>query len=415
MLAHQGCEEKETRFVTRSFPQSLAQLIARALQPFAFQSREFLRAPAIGKVVQFKVLYSIPTGVKRDYGIVYLQSGDVFPEVAVREGWVKLREDAGRKDDSDESRQLLEKLELGQDKAKASSKGIWSSSGGKIENSYELPDPKAFSEQWKGKRIDAIIERVFSGDRMIARLELSETKHVQTMVLVAGVRAPSTKRTNPADGKEVPAEPFGTEAHQFVEERMLLRRVKVEVLGVSPQNQLVCAVIHPNGSIAKFILEAGLARCTDHHSTMLGGQMSELRQAEKRAKDKGIGLFQGAVSTKPGAAETDAIVSRVQTADTIYLRGKSGDERRVQLSSVRQPKPTDPKQAPFQADAKEFLRKKLIGKHVRVTVDGKKAASEGFEERDVVTILVNNKNIALQLVEAGYASVIRHRRDDGES
>lgn len=365
--------------------------------------------------MQFKVLYSIPTGAKRDYGIVYLQSGDAFPEVSVREGWVKLREDAGRKDESDESKQLLEKLQVEQDKAKASSKGIWSSSGGKIENSYELPDPKAFAEQWKGKPIDAIIERVFSGDRMIARLELSETKHVQTMVLVAGVRAPSTKRTNPADGKEIPAEPFGTEAHQFVEERMLLRRVKVEVLGVSPQNQLVCAVVHPNGSIAKFILEAGLARCTDHHSTMLGGQMSELRQAEKRAKDKGIGVFQGAVSTKPGAAETDAIVSRVQTADTIYLRGKSGDERRVQLSSIRQPKPTDPKQAPFQADAKEFLRKKLIGKHVRVTVDGKKAASEGFEERDVVTILVNNKNIALQLIEAGYASVIRHRRDDGKS
>ena len=52
---------------------------------------------------------------------------------------------------------------------------------------------------------------------------------------------------------------------------------------------------------------------------------------------------------------------------------------------------------------------------MRVTVDGKKAASEGFEERDVVTILANNKNIALQLVESGYASVIRHRRDDGEA
>ena len=47
-------------------------------------------------------------------------------------------------------------------------------------------------------------------------------------------------------------------------------------------------------------------------------------------------------------------------------------------------------------------------------MDGKKAATEGFEERDVVTIVLNNKNLALQLVEAGYASVIRHRRDDGK-
>ena len=384
-------------------------------QPFAWASREYLREHLIGKTVQFKILYTIPTGVKRDYGTVFLRSGGSFPDDSVAEGLVKLRDDAGRKDDSDESKKLLEKLEAEQGNAKSSSKGIWGSTRGKIENSYELQDPKAFVEQWKGKPIEATIERVFSGDRMIARLQLSQTKHVQTMVLIAGIRAPSTKRTNTADGKEIPAEPFGTEAHQWMEERMLNRKVKIEVLGASPQNQLVCTIIHPNGTIAKYILEAGLARCTDFHSTMLGGQMSELRQAEKKAKDKSLGVFQGAATTKPMATETDAIVSRVQAADTVYLRGKSGEEKRVQLSSIRQPKPTDPKQSPFQADAKEFLRKKLIGKHVRVMTDGKKAASEGFEERDVVTILANNKNVALQLVEAGYASVIRHRRDDGKS
>ena len=384
-------------------------------QPFAWASREYLREHLIGKTVQFKILYTIPTGVKRDYGTVFLKSGRSFPDDSVAEGLVKLRDDAGRKDDSDESKKLLEKLETEQGNAKSSSKGIWGSTRGKIENSYELQDPKAFVEQWKGKPIEATIERVFSGDRMIARLQLSQTKHVQTMVLVAGIRAPSTKRTNTTDGKEIPAEPFGTEAYQWMEERMLNRKVKIEVLGASPQNQLVCTIIHPNGTIAKHILEAGLARCTDFHSTMLGGQMSELRQAEKKAKDKSLGVFQGAATTKPMATETDAIVSRVQAADTVYLRGKSGEEKRVQLSSIRQPKPTDPKQSPFQADAKEFLRKKLIGKHVRVTTDGKKAASEGFEERDVVTVLVNNKNVALQLVEAGYASVIRHRRDDGKS
>jgi len=112
----------------------------------------------------------------------------------------------------------------------------------------------------------------------------------------------------------------------------------------------------------------------------------------------------------------DATITRIQTADMVYMRGgKSGEEKRVSLSSIRQPKPSDPQQAPFQADAKEFLRKKLIGKHVRVTVDGHKAANEGFEERDVVTVMLNNKNVALQLVEAGYASVIRHKRDDGKS
>lgn len=367
----------------------------------------------VGKVVQFKILYNIPTGVKRDYGTVVLQTGESLPDASVSEGWVKLRDDAGRKDESEESKRLLDLLELEEARAKAASKGLWAPEGGKIE-SYDLQNHNEFLEQWKGKSLESIVERVVTGDRMIARLILSATKHLQTLVLVAGIRAPMTKRTNTSDGKEVPAEPFGTEAQQFVETRLLQRSVKVEVLGVSPQGQLICVVRHPNGSIAEFLLKAGLARCTDHHSTLLGGEMTVLRQAEKHAKDNKIGLFKGHVNTKdsaPGAS--DATVTRVQTADTIYLRNKSGTETRATLSSIRQPKPTDPKQAPFQADSKEFLRKKLIGKHVRVTLDGTKPASEGYEERDVVTVDLNNKNVALMLVEAGYASVIRHRRDDG--
>ena len=298
-------------------------------------------------------------------------------------------------------------------KAKADSKGVWAEDGGKVETSYEIPDPKAFAEGHKGSSIDGIVERVLSGDRMILRLLTTPTKHFQTMVLVAGIRAPTTKRTNPSDGKEQPAEAFGEEAHQFVEQRLLQRNVKIDILGVSPQGQLVCAVKHPNGSIAEFLLKAGLARCTDHHSTMLGGEMATLRQAEKHAKDNRQGLFQGHIATKGSSGDAEAVVTRVQTADTIYVRTKSGGEKRISLSSIRQPKPTDPKQSPFQADAKEFLRRRLIGKHVKITTDGKKAASEGYEEREVATVIQHNKNIAMTLVESGYASVIRHRRDDG--
>lgn len=384
-------------------------------EAFAFASRDFLRRMVVGKVVQFTVVYNIPTGVKRDYGTVVLQTGETLPEAAVSEGWVKLRNDAGRKDDSEESKSTLEKLELEEARAKANSKGLWASEGGTIDTTYDIPDPKKFVEQWKGKALESIVERVLSGDRMFVRLFLSPTKHLQTLILVAGIRAPTTKRTNTSNGKEQPAEPFGVEALQFVETRLLQRNVKVEVLGLSPQNQLICIVKHPNGSIAEFVLKAGLARCTDHHSTLLGGDMTTLRQAEKQAKDDKLGIFKGHVDTKGAAAGVvEATVSRVQTADTIYFRNKAGVETRASLSSIRQPKPTDPKQAPFQADAKEFLRKRLIGKHVRITVDGKKAAADGYEEREVVTVNINDKNVALLLVEAGYASVIRHRRDDDD-
>ncbi|PGH19674.1 hypothetical protein AJ80_03829 [Polytolypa hystricis UAMH7299] len=387
-------------------------------EPFAFQSREFLRELLVGKVIQFRVIYTIPTGAKREYGLVKLPNsgGRELPELCVSEGWVKVREDAGRRDESEDTVALLDKLRDLEARARADSRGVWAPAGGNIDTSYEVADPKQLVESLKGAQMDAVVERVLNGDRLLARLITSPQKHIQTLLVLAGIRAPSTKRVNPADGTEQPGEPYGDQAQQFVELRLLQRKVKVALLGITPQNQLVATVLHPNGNIAKFLLDAGLARCSDHHSTLLGGEMASFRQAEKAARDARKGLFTGHVAPKAAQAGADAeyIVTRVLNADTIFVRNKAGKEKKISLSSVRQPKPSDPKQAPFGNDAKEFLRKKLIGKHVKATIDGKKPASEGYEEREVATVRVGGSNVAISLVEAGYASVIRHRRDDDD-
>lgn len=285
---------------------------------------------------------------------------------------------------------------------------------GQVETSYELADAKALVEEYKQKDLQGIVERVLNGDRLVLRLLLAPQDHLQTIVALAGIRAPAAKRVT-ADGREQPAEPYGDEAHAFVESRLLQRKVQVSLLGVTPQGQLIATVLHPNGNVAKFLLEAGLARCHDHHSTLLGAHMAAFRHAEKAAKDSRKGLFTNLVAKGPaGGAAEDYIVSRVLNADTIFVRSKAGQEKKISLSSIRQPKPSDPNQALFSADAKEFLRKKLIGKHVKVTVNGKKPANEGYEERDVATVVQGNANVALSLVEAGYASVIRHRADDDD-
>ncbi|KAL6711659.1 hypothetical protein ACN47E_004593 [Coniothyrium glycines] len=385
-------------------------------EPFAFESRDYLRRLLVGKVVRFQVLYKIPTGANREYGLIVLPNKVVLPEQAVAEGWLKLRDDAGRKEDSDESAQLLERLQAVEAHARADSKGLWAETTSRIKSSSELSDPQAFVQEHKGQDLDAIVEKVLSGDRLIVRFLLSPTEHVQTMILFAGIRAPATKRTNPSDGKEQPAEPFGDEAQQFVETRLLQRGVIVNVLGTTPNGQLVADVKHPTqGSVTPHILKAGLAKCTDHHTTLLGQHMGELRRAEKVARDTRQGLYQDHVAPSTKASgELEAVVSRIQSADTLFLRTKSGAEKRINLSSVRQPKPTDPKQSPWVAEAKEFLRKKLIGKHVKYHVDGKRPATEGYDEREMATVTLQGKNIGLLLVEHGMASVIRHRQDDAD-
>ncbi|KAK6504354.1 hypothetical protein TWF506_002555 [Arthrobotrys conoides] len=381
-------------------------------EPFAFNSREFLRRNLVGREIQFKVLYTVPTG-SREYGIAVVPNGPSIVEYAVAEGWVKIRDDAGKREEQSEHADLVEKLKALETKARLEYKGQWSQTdNGHIAINNEPPSvPNAFLQKWKGQQIEAVVERVIAGDRIAVRLLLAPKEHQQIVVLVAGIKAPQSSRP------DAPAEEYGDEAKNFVEARLLQRTVKVELVGLSPQNHFIGHVIHPKGSIAEFILVDGLARCFDQHSSMLGAGMANLRAQEARAKEKRINMWKGFVVKAKTDAGFDCVVSRVQSADTIWVRKKTGQEQKLSLSSVKAPpRPeghTDPKiPSQWQAEAKEFLRKKLIGKHVQVTIDGKRPATKDYEEREMATVTLANQNVALSLIENGLATVIRHRRDD---
>lgn len=53
---------------------------------------------------------------------------------------------------------------------------------------------------------------------------------------------------------------------------------------------------------------------------------------------------------------------------------------------------SDPKQAFYAHEAREFLRKKLIGKHVRVSVDFIRPRDGEFEEREAATVRFGGAN-----------------------
>lgn len=233
------------------------------------------------------------------------------------------------------------------------------------------------------------------------------------ITVLAGIRAPTTERVNPSNQQVQPAEEYGNEAKFFVEERLLQRNVKITILGLSPQNQLVASVVHPSGLITKALLEAGLARCVDFHSTLLGADMAVLRQAEKAGQAAKRGLFKDHVSKSHAqGGNLEAQVTRVVSADVIFARNRTGVEKRISLSSIRGPRPSEAAESPFRDEAKEYLRKLVIGKHVRLSIDGTRPANEEYEAKEVATITINDKNVGLLLVQEGWCSVIRHRRDD---
>ena len=53
---------------------------------------------------------------------------------------------------------------------------------------------------------------------------------------------------------------------------------------------------------------------------------------------------------------------------------------------------SDPRQAHYSNEAREFLRKKLIGKHVKVTIDFIRPKEGEFDERECATVRYASHN-----------------------
>jgi len=100
--------------------------------------------------------------------------------------------------------------------------------------------------------------------------------------------------------------------------------------------------------------------------------------------------------------------------------------RKLALSSIRAPRlgnvQRDVKDEPYAFEAKEMLRKSVIGKRVAVQIDYVRPIPIGgpesgkSEDRAFATVIDDKgRNLAVMLVQQGLASVIRHRGDEPRS
>ncbi|BGP08133.1 hypothetical protein JCM10049v2_003979 [Rhodotorula toruloides] len=433
-------------------------------EPWAFESRDFLRSLVVGKEVSFSISYTVPSASNPsqplEFGIVYVINPtdgselDVAAEL-VRSGWAKVRDSSKRDQahgDSEDGQAVAQRrayLRDLEEEAKIVGRGLWSSDRApQRQVDYMMPeDPVAFLQQYKGKSLDAIVEGVTNGSQVRVRLLLSPEHHQMINLGIAGIRAP--RSGNLSGREELQGEELGDESRFFVESRLLQRLIKVTILSLptptpapaslsngsassaSQQPQQVSlflgTVHHPAGNIAALLMSVGLARIVDWHAGFLASSptpnmMSELRRGELEAKANRRGLFKDAVMPATNGAGSSAakgftaIVTRVWGADmlSIVKEGES-TERRVQLASVRQPRPSDAKLAGLQLEGKEMLRKKLIGKPVNVVIDYVKPAEGDYEERECATVrLPNGQNVAEVLVERGLLGVLRHRQGDDQ-
>ncbi|XP_003475212.2 staphylococcal nuclease domain-containing protein 1 [Cavia porcellus] len=396
-------------------------------EPWAFPAREFLRKKLIGKEVCFTIENKTPQG--REYGMIYLgkdTNGENIAESLVAEGLATRRE--GMRANNPEQNRLAECEE----QAKASKKGMWSEGNGSHtirDLKYMIENPRHFVDSHHQKPVNAIIEHVRDGS--VVRALLLPDYYLVT-VMLSGIKCPTFRRE--ADGSETP-EPFAAEAKFFTESRLLQRDVQIILESCHNQN-ILGTILHPNGNITELLLKEGFARCVDWSIAVYTRGAEKLRAAERFAKERRLRIWRDYVAPTANLDQKDkqfvAKVMQVLNADAIVVKLNSGDYKTIHLSSIRPPRlegeNTQDKNKklrplydiPYMFEAREFLRKKLIGKKVNVTVDYIRPASPAtetvpaFSERTCATVTIGGINIAEALVSKGLATVIRYRQDDDQ-
>ncbi|XP_056338641.1 staphylococcal nuclease domain-containing protein 1 [Oenanthe melanoleuca] len=395
-------------------------------EPWGFPAREFLRKKLIGKEVCFTVEYKTPQG--REYGMVYLgkdTSGENIAESLVAEGLASRRE--GIRANNPEQARLAELEE----QARGARRGMWSEGSGSHtvrDIKYSLDNPRHFVDSLHQKPVNAIIEHVRDGS--VVRALLLPDYYLVT-VMLSGIKCPTFKRE--ADS-EVP-EPFAAEAKFFTESRLLQRDVQIVLESCHNQN-ILGTILHPNGNITELLLREGFARCVDWSIAVYTRGADKLRAAERFAKERKLRIWRDYVAPTANLDQKDkqfvAKVMQVLNADAIVVKLNSGDYKTIHLSSIRPPRlEGDSAQdknrklrplydIPYMFEAREFLRKKLIGKKVNVSVDYIRPASSAtetvpaFSERTCATVSIGGINIAEALVSKGLATVLRYRQDDDQ-
>ncbi|KAI8872635.1 hypothetical protein GQ42DRAFT_161125 [Ramicandelaber brevisporus] len=434
---------------------------------YAYEARNFLRQLAVGKQVKVDVKREVGD---REYGhLTLVHNGEDVATELVRKGWAKVSDqaysfydsllDSGRAPRSPEQQERftyiskLVELEL---QARDEAIGIFGARTKALTRHQTFEDdPVKFLNKYKGKALDGIVEQARDGSTLRVALHLPNWKKPTSvqyiLVALTAIKTPQFRKGIP-DMPDVD-EPFGEEAKLFVESRLLQRQVIVHLEGpaTSPNGPFSATVLHPAaGNIAKYLLEAGLAKYVEWSASMLTDQnmKQELCNAEAHAKNNHLKLWSAAAAAAAGSASSsssepagasrgvagssassgdgkdyEATVIRIVSGDQLQIRqSRTGAERRVQLASIRQPKANVKEEEAYSQQAKEYLRKKLIGKIVRLHADYTKPAVANFDAIDCVTVYVPgtkgtsatdiSNDIAVQLVERGLAGVIRHRRDD---
>lgn len=388
----------------------------------AWHARETLRRSIIGRQINFRIEYA---AANRVFASIYLDGKNVAVD-AVKDGRAKVdvRGDY-------QSCPELDDLIAAENAASNARVGIHGSTPSPIRR---LKDPSPSAEivaAHRGSTLRGVVEHVLNGSAMKVLLYDvaigGVTSEQNVAVCLSGVQCPGFRRE--AEGEPAKPMPFALNAKYLTEIRLLHRDVHVRIEGLDRNGMIFGSITVPGAATTSYIgedlLRSGFAK-TASWSIDLSPVAPALRTAERSARDRRLGVWKDFVGPKSTDEKFTGKVIEIANGDTIVVLTDNGDSRRITLASVRMPRmdkhSTRDRSIILMGpatDAKEALRKKLIGRMVDVKVEYKRAPGENSARKDPMVFATvgrsgdaKNKDVALHMISSGLLQVTRHRGDE---
>lgn len=362
-------------------------------EPFAWQAYNFTRGLAIGQRIEYYP-NKAKVDIKRhhpNFGALQVtfarvklvdKGGKDLGLAVVEAGYGKVRNQKEQKDDDED---YIDSLKLAQEEASSKKIGMWSENQeGAVRKLPVQIDNKSLL---KKKDFDAIVQTVINGSMFNVWL-LPNFEYITLQL--AGVRAPSAKRNAP--------ELYGIESKNFSEDRLVERVVKVSLYEINENGNFVGRILHPKGDIAVFLVSEGLAQMVNQTAALIPNS-EEIRAAETRAKENQKNIWKNFDKNILRTSRIDGKVVGIRGSNSIEVNNGVGITR-LWLSCCKVPQYNPQGAEPFGLEAREKLRKMLIGKKVQCVVDYK------VDDRSFATVYLGNECVNELLIKDGLATCL---------
>lgn len=392
-------------------------------EPYAYESRTYLRRLLAGKVCVYKTDYAVND---RSYGQVFINKQNVAVEL-VKQGYAKVTY-VPKGNESIYNSSYWNELKQAEEHAKKSKLNIWNTTSTKAKRalvniSDSTYDINAIKQAIKTKKeLTAVIEHVFNCSFFavyIVDLNVYAKMNLR-FIAIPNMRDELLVKT----GKN------------FVERIALHQDVKIVIHNVDDMKNIIGDIKCSRGSLAGQILKEGYSKIFIGNNTpCTTEELNEMKAYQQDAKLNRLRIWVNEPQND-NSANTIKLSSsndndnnnkdydnvkclQVHSGDSITIINPTNNEQtRIFLSNIKAPSLAKANSLdndqPWAFQSKEYLRKILIGKTITCIYDYSKSPKESTSRKmNFYTVYLDSTCINALLVEKGFAFFSSFKIEEG--